>query len=296
MILRGESDRLQLGAFLMLLRVKEESAEELAGFVQACRESMLCPPASLHADLDWSSYAGKKHQHPWFLLSMLLLAQGGYRVFVHGSAGHTPGRLYTENAFVELGLPVARNWAEVSAQLRNQQLSYLSLEHFCPMLQELIQLRPLLGLRSPVNTLTRMLNPLGASASLQSIFHPAYARLHQETDVLLRQPNAMVFKGDSGEIEIKPHADTRVHLLYEGTSTQFPLQRSLPERAPPVDAPAVAPLRSLWRGESDDRYGLAAVLATTAAALLVLGPQRGWHAANAQAAELWRMRDASRLP
>ena len=37
MILSGDTEPLQIGAFLMLLRVKEETAEELAGFVQACR-------------------------------------------------------------------------------------------------------------------------------------------------------------------------------------------------------------------------------------------------------------------
>jgi len=99
---------------------------------------------------------------------MLLLTEAGHRIFVHGSTGHTAGRLYTEHA-----------------------------------------MRHLLGLRSPVNTLSRLINPLGATASLQSIFHPAYARLHQEADRLLSQPRAPVFKGDSGEVEIKPQADTR---------------------------------------------------------------------------------------
>ena len=37
MLLRGDVEELQLGAFLMPLRVKEETGEELAGFVRACR-------------------------------------------------------------------------------------------------------------------------------------------------------------------------------------------------------------------------------------------------------------------
>ena len=37
MLLRGEAVPEQIGAFLMLLRVKEETGEELAGFVDACR-------------------------------------------------------------------------------------------------------------------------------------------------------------------------------------------------------------------------------------------------------------------
>lgn len=296
MILRGETEPVQLGAFLMLLRVKEETPEELAGFVQACRESMLAPPQELVADLDWSCYAGKKHQHPWFILSILLLAGAGYRVFIHGSAGHTAGRLYTEDALRQLGLPVAANWTEVSQQLDNEQMSYLSLEHFCPALQELMQLRPLLGLRSPVNTLTRMLNPLRTPASLQSIFHPAYARLHQETDRLLEQPRALVFKGDSGEVEVKPQADTRLSLLAPNQLQEIVLPRSLSHRIESVSSPEVAPLQALWRGEArNESYGVHAALATTAVALLLLDPNLDLAAAQRQASQLWENRDTARL-
>ena len=273
MILRGEVEPLQLGAFLMLLRVKEETPQELAGFVGACRQEMTSPPAGLAADLDWSSYAGKRHQHPWFLLSILLLAQGGYRVFIHGSDGHTPGRLYLEQAMSTLGLPVASGWDEVATQLDAQGISYLPLRYFCPPLHDMMQLRPLLGLRSPVNTLARLLNPLAARHSLQSVFHPNYCALHQEADRLLGQPHAGVFKGDSGEVEIKPQADTSLWLLRDEHRICVTLKRSLPNRVPPVERPDNAPLLSLWRDEGEDEYGREAVLATAAAALLVLRPQ-----------------------
>jgi len=279
----------------MLLRVKEESPEELAGFVDACREHMCTPPDDLGADLDWSSYAGKKHQHPWYILAMLLLCDAGHRVFVHGAAGHTPGRLYTEQAFEELGLPVARNWNEVATQLDGQQLSYLPLAALCPALQDLIQLRSLLGLRSPVNTLTRMLNPLLAPASIQSIFHPAYARLHQEADLLLGQSRALVFKGESGEIEVKPQADTRIQLLDNGDTQELLAARQFPSKVQSVEAPQTAPLQALWRGESSDNYGLEAVRGTCAAGLLALGRAENWAAATAMASELWQQRDLQRL-
>jgi len=294
MLLRGEAEPLQQGAFLMLLRVKEETAEELAGFVQACRDSMQAP-GPLHADLDWSSYAGKRHQHPWFILSLLLLASAGYRVFVHGSDGHTPGRLYTEEAMRQLGLPVAVDWQEVGIQLEQHHLSYLPLRHFCYPLHEMMQLRPLLGLRSPVNTLARMINPLRASASVQSIFHPAYAALHQQTDHILGQPRALVFKGDSGEVEVKPQAETQLFLLNEGDPQTLSLPRSLRQRVSNVDFPSVEPLRELWRGISDDNYGLDATLATAAAALLVLEPTLTTATAQRRAAELWQRRDPRRL-
>ena len=295
MMLRGEAEPLQQGAFLMLLRVKEETGEELAGFVQACRDTMLAPPDDLQADLDWSSYAGKKHQHPWFILSMLLLSGAGHRVFIHGSDGHTPGRLYTEDAMRQLGLPVADNWLQVGQQLDESLLSYLPLRHFCYPLHELMQLRPLLGLRSPVNTLARMVNPLRAPSSIQSVFHPAYASLHQQTDAILGQPRALVFKGDSGEVEIKPQADTRLHLLSQGKTQELSLTRSLSLRVASKDNLSVAPLRTLWHGTATDDYGLDATLATTAAALLALQAELSLESATEQANKLWQERDKSRL-
>ncbi len=295
MILRGEAEPMQVGAFLMLLRVKEETGEELAGFVDACRAAMAPPPAGLAADLDWSSYAGKRHQHPWYLLSLLLLTQAGYRVFVHGCDGHTEGRLYTEQAMRELGLPVAQDWRQVAQQLDTQCLSYLPVRRFCPGLHQLIQLRPLLGLRSPVNTLTRMLNPLAAPASIQSIFHPAYANLHQQADLLLRQPHSLVLKGDSGAVEIKPQADTRLLLQSNGQRRELLLTRSLGRKVAPVAAPSVAPLRTLWRGDDEDDYGLDAMLATTTAALLTLEPGWDLDRCRERALQLWQGRDTGRL-
>lgn len=295
MILRGETEPLQLGAFLMLLRVKEESPAELAGFVKACREAMQAPPQALAADLDWSSYAGKRHQHPWYILALLLLSGAGYRVFVHGSRGHTAGRLYTEDALRQLRLPVASDWADVGRQLDDRRLSYLPLERFCPPLQDLMLLRPLLGLRSPVNTLARMLNPLCAPASIQSIFHPAYALLHQEADRQLAQKRALVFKGDSGEVEIKPQADTKILLLQEGKSSEWVLPRRLVGRPASVGEPRIAGLRNLWSGTAEDEYGLQATLMTTAAALVVLEPGLIPEKAMNRAVELWRGRDRATL-
>ena len=67
MLLDGKVEEAQLGAFLMLLRHKEESAEELAGFTEAIRQRL--PTPSVAVDLDWPSYAGKKRHLPWYLLA-----------------------------------------------------------------------------------------------------------------------------------------------------------------------------------------------------------------------------------
>ena len=54
MILANEVRPEQLGAFLMLLRVKEETPEEVAGFVRSVRKGFQIPVDAPKVDLDWS--------------------------------------------------------------------------------------------------------------------------------------------------------------------------------------------------------------------------------------------------
>ncbi len=294
MILRNEIEDLQLGAFLMLLRVKEETPEELAGFVQACRDHIGELPA-IPVDLDWSSYAGKRNQHPWYLLSALLLADNGVRVFMHGTDGHTPGRAYAQACLAELGIDAATNFAEVAEQLDRRRFAFMPLAGLCPPLHRIVQLKPVLGLRSPVNTLTRMLNPLRASCSIQSVFHPNYAPLHSGADRLLGQPASLVFKGEAGEVEIKPHARTECLLLRDSEISQFTWPRSLEGKPEPVNLAAAAALRDCWRGDVDDHYGTLAVQHTAAVALTLLDAGQNPDGALALARDWWQQRDRDAL-
>src|SRR5437763_16701636 len=110
MILDGEALPEQIGAFLMLLRMKEESGAEIAGFVRAAR-ARLPGAVEPRPDLDWPCYAGKARRAPWHLLAALRLAGAGFRVALHGLGGHTPGRLYAGETLAPLGLPPAGTFA-----------------------------------------------------------------------------------------------------------------------------------------------------------------------------------------
>ena len=105
MILENRVEPLQLGAFLMLMRYKRETADELAGFVRAVRDRLAVPADGPQVDLDWPSYADKHKQLPWFVLSALLLAQNGVKVLMHGIAGFADGFAPTGRALDALGIP-----------------------------------------------------------------------------------------------------------------------------------------------------------------------------------------------
>ena len=289
MILANEIEPLQLGAFLMVLRVKEESAEEIAGFVLACRESInQTKPSMIKPDLDWSSYAGKKRQPPWFLLSALLLAQSGYRVFMHGASGHTPNRLYSEEVLQQLGIDIATHWQQCKQQLSQHNFSFMPIKYLCKPLHDIIELRPLLGLRSPVHTLARLLNPLRADATLQSVFHPSYTDTHHHAAQLLAQKNAAVFKGEGGEVEYRPQADITVKGLSNGESEQYTIPRQ--NEAPSEATVNAQVLLDLWQDKNRNAHGLNAVLGTTAIALKTMGVEKDIRLARQLAEQLWNKR------
>ncbi len=292
MIMLDQVEPIQLGAFLMLMRVKEETEEELAGFVRAARESFQQDHSRL-ADLDWSSYAGKRRHLPWFLLSTLLLADNGIKVFMHGAEGHTEGRIYTRNVLNVLGIQEATNLQQAQQQLQDNNFSYLSLEFFCPKLFGMINLRPIMGLRSPVHTLARLLNPFNAPYSLQGIFHPSYRQVHQKAALLLQQPHMAVLKGEGGETERNPDVTCLVQSVHDGQLSDEEWPALFARRHIKPDTLEPNQLAQLWRGEIQDEFAEASVIATAAVALKLLGKAVSQQQAQDMAQDYWLNRAVS---
>ena len=291
MILAEEVQPVQLGAFLMLMRIKEESPEELAGFVLAVREH--CNLSAQHAlvDLDWSSYAGKRRHLPWFLLSALLLAEQGINVFMHGAGGHTAGRLYTQDMLKYLGIEASTSIEHTQQQLKDQHFSYLSLEQFCPKLHEIIELRPLLGLRSPVHTLVRLINPFNAQHSIQGIFHPGYRPVHQQAAALLQQPHAAVLKGEGGETERNPDMECLVQSVHHGELLDENWPAIFSRRHVKSEGLNPEELASMWQGHLDDEFAEQSIIGATAVALKLLGKADTQTDAYKLAQQYWLNRD-----
>jgi anthranilate phosphoribosyltransferase len=294
MIIRGEAEPVQIGAFLMLIRVREETPEEAAGFVSAARNAITRPDAAAPVRIDWPAYAGKRRQLPWFVLSALLLAGSGYPVLMHGIRGQDQ-RVYASQALAALGIRASATLSEAAQEISRSGFAYIALEKFCPVVHHLIELRPLLGLRSPMHTVARMLNPLDAAVQLQGIFHPNYRDIHQQAALLLKQPHMAVLKGEGGETERNPDVPCLVQSVHHGVEhaeewpAMFAARHLKDESMDPGRLPA------LWRGETTDEYGEAAVIGTAAIALRALGVADSIAAAEAQAAELWRRRPATWL-
>ena len=294
MILNGEVEDVQLGAFLMLLRVKEESPEELAGFVSAARASLPTPNSPIDIDLDWSSYAGKRRHLPWFILAALMLAENNTKILMHGTAGRRDNRIYTPDVMALFGITNCPSLDEASNQIASQNIAFISLEHFSPELKQIMELRSLLGLRSPINTLLRILNPLGAPHLMQGTFHPGYRPIHQQAAIHLEQAHLAVFKGEGGECERNPDGDCEVFSVHHGVASEEIWPAAFKKRHLKDETMDINRLLQVWQGEVDDEYGVAAVIGTAAIALRMMGKAESIEDATAQSQAMWEKRDKTR--
>jgi anthranilate phosphoribosyltransferase len=289
MILSNATEPEQLGAFLMLMRIKEETVDELVGFVRAAREFLPVVPVQ-QVDLDWSTYAGKRRHLPWFLLAALLLSNNGIKVFMHGATGQTEERLYTEDVLQHLNIPVAHSFTEAGQQLAQNHFSYLPLQAISPKLYTIIEMRKLMGLRSPVHTLVRLINPFNAPYSIQGIFHPSYRAVHQQAAAKLGQQHMAVLKGEGGETERNPDMDCLVQSVHQGILSDelwpalFTHRHVKTEQLDPHD------LLRVWQGERDDAFALASIIGTCAVALRLLGKADSPAAAHSMAQVFWEKR------
>jgi anthranilate phosphoribosyltransferase len=268
MILEGSVTPEQLGAFFCLLRVKTETPEELAGFAQAIRASL--PKPSVPVDLDWPSYAGKARRAPLFILAAMLLAAHGVTVAMHGAEGHTAGRVFTEDALRALGIAPAADLRQASLDLAKVNFTYCPMGLFHPRLDQLMELKWLLGLRSPLHSVIRHLNPWDAPASLISVFHPNYRAVHRDAAKLLGQKNLACFKGDGGEVERRVEKPCQVEGLLDGEAYEEEWAALL-DASPAESELDPTFLAALWLGEIEDPTAETIVAGTAAIALKLCG-------------------------
>ncbi len=288
--LAGQADPHQLGAFLMLLRYRGEDPEEITGLVQAARAAIGHASIDPRPDLDWPSYgSGRTRGAPWFLLAALALAADGVRILMHGTNEFTGG-ITVEHALAALERPVARSLDEVPHLLSANRFAFLPLAALSPAMAHLIGLRRLLGLRSPVNTVARLLNPAGAAASVDGVFHPPYIALHLAVAERLGSQRLLVLKGGGGEAERAPGKPVAIYIHDRATG---PSEFLLPAL---LDAPArngsdtTERLVEVWRGRGTEDLPVRTVVGTIAMALLAVRPDLAPADADREAERVWNRR------
>jgi len=214
---------------------------------------------------------------------------------MHGAEGHTPGRMYTSEALAALGINMSNSLKEAEAALSETNFAYMPLQAMSNILKDILELRPLLGLRSPLHTVGRMINPFTSNYSIQAIFHPGYQTVHQEASQILDQKHMAVFKGEAGEVERNPDTKCVVSYVHDGEMSEEELPAMFERRHVKEKELDAGNLISVWNGSEENEYAEAAIIGTTAIALRLMGKADSPDSGLKQAEEMWKNRNSKRF-
>ncbi|WP_245937047.1 DNA-binding protein YbiB [Undibacterium pigrum] len=182
-MLAGRVSDLELGGILLSMRIKGESIEEIAGFLQAAQPYILplqTPADSEYAPVVIPTYNGARKKANLTPLLALLLARRGVPVLVHGVRTDA-GRVATAEIFQALDLPLLSTADQVLEQMQQKQPAFMPIESLSPAMAHLLSLRRILGVRNSTHTLVKLLQPFTMPAlRLSSYTHPEYLLMLQD--------------------------------------------------------------------------------------------------------------------
>lgn len=250
-VLDGAVTDLEVGAFCLAMRIKGETAQEMAGFLDATHQRLHRLPANT-ADkpaIVIPSYNGARKLPVLTPLLALLLAREGLPVLVHGTATESR-RVYTSEVLLALGIPAQT--AIESIAPGTVAFAPTALLH--TGLQRLLDVRRVVGLRNPAHSLVKLMSPVqGKSLLVTSYTHPEYAVSMAETLAVVNG-NALLLRGTEGEAVADPRRTPKMQGFINGQIVdrqdhQDGTLTSLPDLPPGLEAASTAAyIRSVMDG------------------------------------------------
>ena len=229
-ILDGTTGDLEIGAFCLAMRIKGETPEEMAGFLDAIHQRLALLPAS-GPTVVLPSYNGARKLPVLTPLLALLLAREGVSVLIHGTPTES-SRVVSADVLARLGVPAL---AAVKT-LAPGEVAFAPTELLNPALKRLLDVRRVVGLRNPAHSLVKLMNPVaGKALVISSYTHPEYAVSMAATFERV-QANAMLLRGTEGESVADPRRSPQMQgfingqcvLQHEGVKGTLPSVPDLP--------------------------------------------------------------------
>ena len=230
-ILDQQVSDLELGAFCIAMRIKGETPEEMAGFLDATHARLQPIKNAGVPTVVLPSYNGARKLPVLTPLLALLLAREGVAVVVHGCASEDQ-RVSSQAVFAVLGIrPVS-----ASPSLKSGQVALVPTGVLHTGLERLLAVRRVVGLRNPGHSLVKLMNPCSPNSAttlvVASYTHPEYQQSMSATFRLTGQ-HALLLRGTEGEpvadVRRTPAMDVvqlgqirRVQTLQEGPLKQLP--------------------------------------------------------------------------
>ncbi|MDX2192980.1 MAG: anthranilate phosphoribosyltransferase [Gemmatimonadales bacterium] len=286
-VMRGEATPAQVGALLLGLRARGETADEVAGAVRALRAAMtVVPVAAPERLVDTCGTGGGTV--PTFNISTaaaFVVAGAGVPVAKHGNRSFT-SRSGSADVLEALGVPVDLAPEAAAAALAGHGFAFLFAPRHHPAMRYVGPVRQELGVPTIMNLLGPLANPARAVRQVVGVADRARAPLVAGALARLGAAHALVVHADVGMDEASPAGTTAVWEVQDGAVRTWTLDPAsvglahddLGALAGGEPAENAARVRALLDG-APDPAGRAAVLLNAALALVVAG--RGWSLAEA---------------
>ncbi|WP_048440612.1 DNA-binding protein YbiB [Caenimonas sp. SL110] len=194
-VLDGTVTDLEIGAFCLAMRIKGETAQEMAGFLDATAARTNRIPACEKPLVVLPSYNGARKLPVLTPLLALLVAQRGLPVLIHGTATES-NRVFVHDVLQALGIHALESIRAIAPG----EAAFVPTELLCPGLKRLLDVRRTVGLRNSSHSLVKLMNPCdGPAVIVSSYTHPEYAISMGEVFELMHS-TALLLRGTEGEV------------------------------------------------------------------------------------------------
>jgi anthranilate phosphoribosyltransferase len=203
-IMRGEATEAQIGGFLVALRMKGETAEEIVGCAEAMREHVI-PVTPTRTDvvdvvgtggdgtgtINISTAAG------------LVVAAAGAGVAKHGNRAASSA-CGAADVLEAIGFQLEQTPERIAASIDELGFGFMFARVHHPSMRHAAPVRQELGTRTVFNILGPLSNPAGAKDGLFGVYSAELARTYAATLAGLGARRAFVVHGDGGLDELSP--------------------------------------------------------------------------------------------
>jgi len=219
-LLSGETTPAQTGAFLMGLRARGETLDELTGAVAAMRARMLkveAPPGAI--DIVGTGGDGLQ-TYNISTLAALIVAACGVPVAKHGNraASSLSG---ASDVLSELGVRIGIAPSLIEASLREANIGFMTAQAHHAAMAHVGPVRRELGARTLFNLLGPLSNPAGVKRALIGVFAAEWMEPIALTLRDLGAESVWIVHGHDGLDEISTTGPTSVLALEQGALRRF---------------------------------------------------------------------------
>ena len=220
-IMSGEATPGQIGGFLMALRVRGETVDEISGAVATMRDKMLRVEAPEGA-IDIVGTGGDgSHSLNISTASAFVIAGAGVPVAKHGNRGLS-SQTGAADVLMALGVKIDLSPEAIGFCVVEAGVGFMFAPAHHPAMRHVGPTRAELGTRTIFNLLGPLSNPAGVKRQMVGVFAPEWVEPVAETLKALGAERAWVAHGD-GYDEITTTGETRVAELADGEVRSFTL-------------------------------------------------------------------------